>query len=50
MSSPSSARRAMTLPTLMFRAPSGARILPMIPSSCASTSMVALSVSCAELC
>lgn len=45
MSSPSSARTAIRVPTLTFLLPSGAKILAMIPSSCASTSMVALSVS-----
>ena len=62
MSSPSSARRAMILPTATFFVPSGVcfnqfkinsqepwgthtTILPITPSSCASTSIVALSVS-----
>ena len=45
MSSPSSAMTAIRVPTWTFLLPSGAKILAMIPSSCASTSMVALSVS-----
>jgi hypothetical protein len=45
ISSPSSARIAMICPTGIFWDPEGEMILPMIPSSWASTSMVALSVS-----
>ena len=45
MSSPSSAMTAIRVPTWTLLLPSWAKIFAMIPSSCASTSMVALSVS-----
>ena len=43
--SPSSIKMAIGELTLTFKAPSETKILPMMPSSTASNSMVALSVS-----
>ena len=45
LSSPSSSRRAIGSLTFTPSVPPGTRILPSVPSSTASTSMVALSVS-----
>ena len=45
MSSPSSAITAIGVLTATFSVPSGTRILASVPSSTASTSIVALSVS-----
>src|SRR5204862_2273807 len=47
--SPSSRRMAMTAFTFTPSAPSGTMILPIVPSSTASTSMVALSVSISQI-